>query len=416
MKELISVCQLCDCGNCHDADTQCDCPSTIRSCICCNVWHVTSSCLRCSFEDKLFNAGSCTPCNICGVWHGADDCVYHAYVDSQCAGDTMMPCYRCNVWHGADVCVETAAQIAVCGPSPSRSLLRDRAVASMSSSSLYETHAPAHSDSASDCHNVGCMSMACTHCGARFWRGEKIECCFEGSLIIPEPIIPQSLSDLILSTSVRPHLRSYNMAMAMASVGHNKTGFPDGVFAMSGKSYHRIGSLVPRTGQPPSFAQIYALDTAAATDRRSQLFGDRLNAATLRNLHDQLKMYNRYVSDFCRAAENDVQELVWTTHDDIMGMQMGSLVCAIGTQRAIVIKRSNNESSPYDHDLQMISDGHSLYHTLAYPLLFPTGAPGWFQGMTRCERDGVTRRLVSLHDYGRYMLMHRERSASVLLI
>jgi hypothetical protein len=59
--------------------------------------------------------------------------------------------------------------------------------------------------------------------------------------------------------------------------------------------------------------------------------------------------------------------------------------------------------------LQFIDDGHALYHTLTYPLLFPTGARGWFAGMTRYERDNQSQHRVSLHDYGRYMLMHRER-------
>jgi hypothetical protein len=265
--------------------------------------------------------------------------------------------------------------------------------------------APAHSDAASDYQDIGTMSIACTHCGARFWAAEKIQCCYDGSLILQEPVIPESLSSIILSSSVRSQLRSYNMAMAMASVGHQKSGFPDGVFTMSGRSYHRIGSMVPSAGQLPNYAQIYTVDTTVATDRRSEIFGDRLDRSVLRELHDELLLHNRFVAEYCRVAASDVPELVWSTEDNIMGMQMGALVTAAGSKRSIVIQR---QSGP--HQLQLISDCHPLYHTLAYPLLFPTGSTGWFLGMSRSRADGSSQRLVSLHDYGRYILMHRERS------
>jgi hypothetical protein len=264
--------------------------------------------------------------------------------------------------------------------------------------------APAHSDAASDYQDIGTMSESCIHCGARFWRGEKIQCCYDGTLILPEPVIPESLSNIIMSSAVRSHMRSYNMAMAMASVGHHKDGFPDGVFTMSGRSYHRVGALEPNDGQPPNFAQIYTVDPTVATDRRSEIFGNRLNRAVLRALHDELLLHNRCVSEFRRVAASDANELVWTTEDNIMGMHMGALVTAVGSKRPIVITR---QSGP--HPLQMIDDGHALYHTLAYPLLFPTGSPGWFLGMSRNQGDESSQRLVSLHDYGRYILMHRER-------
>jgi hypothetical protein len=318
------------------------------------------------------------------------------------------PCQRCHVWHGSDVCQRSAV-----GSSQGfskmrlpRALMMNRAVADASSSAAgLAAVAPAHSDAASDSHDVGSMTISCTYCHARFWVGEKIQCCYEGSLIIPEPSIPQSLSDIILSSTVRSHIRSYNMAMAMASVGHTKCGFPDGVFTISGKSYHRIGTMTPAAGQLPSFAQIYTVDTNDATDRRSAIFGDRLNKSVLNALHDHLVIHNRCVTEFRRVAASDVHELVWSSDDNIMGMQMGALVASAGTKRSIVIQRYGVGNS-----LQFIDDGHALYHTLTYPLLFPTGSSGWFSGMTRGLHDGSTQR-VTLHDYGRYMLMHRDRSA-----
>jgi hypothetical protein len=287
--------------------------------------------------------------------------------------------------------------------------MRNRAVANIENDISLEVVAPVHNDAASDPHNIGAMTSACTHCGARFWEGERIICCFEGSLIIPEPDIPESLSNLILSSACGRHLRAYNMAMAMASVGHEKSGFPDGVFVMSGRSYHRIGTLAQSVAQPASFAQIYALDTASATNRRTEIFSDSLDSTILSALHDEMLIHNRFVSEFARAVASDIHELVWTSEDNIMGMQIGALVSNVGNKRRIVIQRQGQINSQFAHDLQFIDDGHSLYHTLAYPLLFPTGARGWFSGMTRSDRNGTEPRSVSLHDYGRYMLMHRTR-------
>lgn len=285
--------------------------------------------------------------------------------------------------------------------------MRNSGITSGSCDVLSNREPPVLRDVAPDRHDVGNMTSMCTLCGARFWIGERIECCFKGSLHIPEPHIPQSLQSLIMSTAVQRHLRAYNMAMSLASVGHARDGFPDGVFVLSGKSYHQIGTLEPNNGQQPSFAQIYALDTTAAADRRSQIFGDIVSHEVLSALHDELVQHNRLVSEFIQAVDSDLHELVWTSEDNIMGMQIGALLCDVGQKRSIVLKRRGAAGSPFAHCVEFIDDGHSLYHPLAYPLLFPTGARGWFTGMTRFDRDGTTRRSVSLHDYGRYLLMHR---------
>ncbi len=290
-----------------------------------------------------------------------------------------------------------------------RAMMLNRAVHESYADISNEICAPASSDAATDRHDVGSMSMSCNHCGARFWRGERINCCFNGSLIVPDVAVPESLAALISCSEVRQQLRSYNMAMALASVGHEKRGFPDGVFVMSGKSYHHVGSMVPNDGQPLCFAQIYSLDTTTATERRSNIFSDRLDRHVLSSLHNELLRYNPLISEFAAAVASDVPELIWSSEDNIEGMQIGALVAAVGRKRSIVIKRRDNVNSQFANNLQFIDDGHALYHPLAYPLLFPTGARGWFSGLSRYERGSPTLHRVSLHDYGRYVLMHRQR-------
>ena len=418
----INQCCLC-CGERHNVCVPCPCPR-------CYHQHSDNDCLN--PEDWLHFqyhgqferfVGRC--CRLCGESHcslSACPCprCFACHISADCsavvAADSAAACQRCNVWHGADVCAQSELpDNVVYQPRHPVAMMRNRAVLNVDDERIPEIAAPAHSDAVSDCHNVGPMSHRCVHCGARFWKGESINCCYKGSLVVPEPDIPQSLSNLILSAAVRKNLRAYNMAMAMACVGHNNAGFPDGVFVLSGKSYHRIGSLVPNDGQPHCFAQIYMLDTAAAADRRSLIFSDSLDRQVLMSLHEAMLIHNRYASEFCRAANSDVHELVWSTDDNIMGMHIGAMVSAVGTKRTIVLQRQGDVNSAFQQHLQFIDDGHSLYHPLAYPLLFPTGSPGWFQGMTRIERESNQRRSVSIHDYGRYVLMHRERSVTMLI-
>jgi hypothetical protein len=399
------------CGEVHAQSVSCPCPR-------CLLNHVVGACYQAFSHISGVFSGDNSWCLLCGEAHQHNSSCpcprCHLYHTDRDCPDVILAvvCSRCNVWHGADVC----ARRDVCSsmPQPSalpRAQMINRAVSQVAHG---EMSAPVRSDAASDRHDIGPMSISCSHCGARFWRGERINCCFDGTLIIPEPDIPESLSNLILSSSVRQHLRAYNVAMAMASVGHEKAGFPDGVFVLSGKSYHHVGTMLPNDGHPMCFAQIYILDTLNATNRRSSIFGNELNSQVLSDLHDQLLLHNRYVSEFATAAATDAPELVWTSDDNIMGMQMGALVSAVGRQRSIVIKR-RGQVNGFAHDLQFISDGHSLYHTLTYPLLFPTGQRGWFLGMCRWERNNLVSHSVTLHDYGRYMLMHRARSVHVAL-
>jgi hypothetical protein len=368
---------------------------------------------------ELFIGWSCI---LCGQCHGGIRCpcpqCHQQHEGVGCGGasvaDHEMPCPRCNVWHGADVCARDERwdcdRRSV--PLPSASL-HHRAVGIVANEVQPMVMAPAHSDAASDRHELGCMNRVCPHCGARFWQDESIQCCYSGQLIIAEQQIPQSLSNVIMSRAVQSNLRSYNTAMAMASVGHDRSGFPDGVFVLSGRSYHQVGTLIPAVNQGYNFAQIYILDTTEATDRRCNIMGHRLDRQILETLHNELLLHNRYAAQFRQAAATDVQELVWSTSDNIAGMQIGALVVANGDKRSIVLRRITDSSQPFT--TTFIDDGHSLYHTLAYPLLFPTGASGWFVGMV-CAANNNPARSVSLHDYGRYILMRRERLVSYLVV
>jgi hypothetical protein len=105
------------------------------------------------------------------------------------------------------------------------------------------------------------------------------------------------------------------MAMAMASVGHKNISLPDGMFVLGGKTFHRVGSLVPADAAQHAFAQIYLLDTEQATDRRVDVLGGRdaqtpLRRDVLSQLHRLMLQYNPCVQQFVAAARDHLPLLV----------------------------------------------------------------------------------------------------------
>ena len=122
----------------------------------------------------------------------------------------------------------------------------------------------------------------------------------------------------------------------------------------------------------------------------------------LQSLHSILCDVNVLVRQFKSAVQIRVPSFVWSSTDNIMGMDVAALVAQPGTQRDIVMVHGGSGM------LHHINDGHQLYHPLAYPLLFPFGTPGWHTNMQCYSVAGENRgRRISLCEYMRYYLMHR---------
>lgn len=97
-------------------------------------------------------------------------------------------------------------------------------------------------------------------------------CCLKGKVELPYlPKPPSLLMDLLTdkdprSKNFKENIRAYNSMFAFTSMGGKVlTSINDGggppQFILSGQNFHRIGSLIPREGQPPKFAQLYIYDT-----------------------------------------------------------------------------------------------------------------------------------------------------------
>lgn len=194
------------------------------------------------------------------------------------------------------------------------------------------------------------------------------------------------------------------MAFAMASVGHDNRSLPDSTFILGGRTYHRIGDLIPRDSAAASFAQIYMLDAEESAVRRAAVVGHGdsvLREPVFQILHELLVRYNPWVRQLRAAAALGSRVIEWRSDIDVSGMMIGAVVAAPGS-RSIVIRRQSSELP------QFISDGHSLYHTLAYPLLFPTGAAGWHDAMFCWDVRRNCQHRVGLLEWSRHLLMHRD--------
>lgn len=136
--------------------------------------------------------------------------------------------------------------------------------------------------------DYGTPDYECRYCHAMFWlhecvksessvRGGQIiynRCCKGGKVVLPpykqrpEPIA--SLARFDGDSRCRKFLkniRPYNCLFAFTSMGANiDRSMNDGrgppAFKISGQVHHRIGSLLPDSGQRLKFIQLYIYDTA----------------------------------------------------------------------------------------------------------------------------------------------------------
>jgi hypothetical protein len=241
-----------------------------------------------------------------------------------------------------------------------------------------------------EAHCTGVMDNVCPHCQARFWKTENIACCNAGSIYFETDIeICAELVSLMSNSHFMSHIRQYNMAVAMASVGHTNSTMP-GIcsFILSGKPYHRISSSVhPIPGNDHKFAQIYLLDTADATNYRMQYQHNACDSNILSQLHEVMVATNPWVRQFRFAAANG-QDIKWRFDGEDVpdAMVLGAIIAEPGSSKHIQIHNQNADDRP-----SIISDCHRLYHPLAYPILFPHGQTGWFLGMRSNDGSSISR-------------------------
>jgi hypothetical protein len=268
--------------------------------------------------------------------------------------------------------------------------------------------------------SLGSMVRICPDCHAKFFLTETINCCQKGTVSVPIPNVPDRLHSVITSRTVITNIRVFNMALSMASTGHQNMSPGWGMFTLGGKTYHRMSATFVNPRGPPAFAQIYMLDTAAATARRQQLFpaaerrgASHLDASTLSELHDLLLAHNPWIGSFRSAGMNNVPELEWHSCSsvNIDGMGLGAMIEGSGPRNVVIrVGRGNGQ----DDAIHNIDDRHALYHPLAYVLLFPTGSGGWASVLSRRHPDGTDAGKLTLTQWALYIIQRRVEGPSHL--
>ena len=140
-------------------------------------------------------------------------------------------------------------------------------------------------------------------------------CCLKGKIKIPkldDP--PPELLTLLsgqddISKKFRDHIRSYNNALAMTSLGCNQDrtvlqGQGPYVFKVQGQLYHQSGSLIPREGASPLYAQLYIYDPHEALQfRMNHAANSSLHRETMQTLQDMLYRRHPAVQMYKQAIE-----------------------------------------------------------------------------------------------------------------
>ncbi|KAF8164533.1 hypothetical protein BJ912DRAFT_256272 [Pholiota molesta] len=262
-------------------------------------------------------------------------------------------------------------------------------------------------------HDLGRMDILCPECGALHWKDEILSksslrnpkfgiCCMEGKVFLPALLPPPEPLRTLLSSQEREAIQfrqdiwKYNRAFGFTSLGveedyninRNRRGPP--VFRISGELHHWSGALAPSEGQQPRYSQLYIYEPQAALDARmNQNAG--LNRAVMERLQTMLNEHHEYVPVYKQAYEvlqhydpqDDVQvrlrlepRLDQRRYNLPTADEVAVILPGTGSQepRDIILRQR-------DGPLQRISELHTAYIPLQYPLLFPRGENQWHPGL-----------------------------------
>ena len=141
----------------------------------------------------------------------------------------------------------------------------------------------------------------------------------------PFPKQPQKILDLWTEDSskakvFRENARTINNAVCLTSLktSERRSGFTPSVI-FQGKVHHRIGALIPNTGENPKFAQLYVCDPSLESTTRFQnmslptqlsLQHKEYLKECLLMIQNELHKCNPFIKDFLQIMEIPEDELL----------------------------------------------------------------------------------------------------------
>ncbi|MCH82301.1 helicase-like protein, partial [Trifolium medium] len=294
----------------------------------------------------------------------------------------------------------------------------------------------------------------CQACGAHMWYQERRQktrdsanpcfqlCCGNGKVQLPLlKHAPQCLQDLLFdakskkSKHFQQNIRMYNAMFSFTSPGmkfDNKINGGKGppILRLHGQPCHRIGSMLPKQGEAPKFAQLYIYDTDNEVANRIQSYGHNksIDPDVVRNLSAMLDQQNVHAKAFRMARDRlntgNVKDLkLRLIHDRktdgrIYNQPTVSEVAALivgdvdaGDTRDIIIQQKGGQ-------LARINEFHPTYLGYQYPLIFPYGEDGFRRGTLHKERPDVIitkRNRLTIMDWLSFRIQMRRLEAQTLM-
>ena len=235
----------------------------------------------------------------------------------------------------------------------------------------------------------------CSHCSAFKWKDERPGfCCEKGKITLPPlKLHPTEIKELYQKRDFLDKIRSYNNALALASIGCDEKFVPgfNPTFKIQGKVFHRIGSLKPGEGEVPKFAQLYFYDSDNEVANRLH-HNQHLQGDILSRLQDCLKSVNPYIESLQYATHlcEENPELQVVIHADKKPKHEHSRKYNLPTGSEIAVIMPGEQEGPLDvvlqnkeGKLQTINSLHRSYDPLHYVLLFPGGDDGYTESIKK---------------------------------
>jgi len=289
------------------------------------------------------------------------------------------------------------------------------------------------------------MSVKCQFCRANYSMNEVNTrrrfplCCKSGDIKLPEREYSRELQVLLTDHPDKAHflshIREYNSAMAMASVGAKlpriSTNGPY-VFRLQGQIYHRISAVQPENGSTPVYGQLYMLDPEAAMSTRAanpansgckaeimeRLHNILINARNpfIQALHNmkevieqeeclamqQQRPMHRVTLQFRVEADVDRRRYNAPTANEVAAVFVGENGMPSANIAVQVYHRNGSK-------LEVIPMTNPVCDPLCYPILFPQGELGWQAGIPHAGASSATaRKTVTPREFAAFHFQQRD--------
>ena len=226
----------------------------------------------------------------------------------------------------------------------------------------------------------------------------------------------------------RQNIRQYNSALAFTSLGVkvdnsvNVGGGGPPTFRIHGELHHQLGSLLPRNGDHPAYAQLYIYDPREALGHRMErnrtldpiimeclqnlILGNHRWAHIFKHTMEVFEGINCDSVSIQLTANNNCDRRRWNlpTADEVAIIIPGDGTQSHGYRDIVVHRR--------DGPLRRVSDGSPMYECLQYPFFFIYGEDGYHYNL---QMSPSNENRLSQTDYVAYRIQHRPNEFSLLL-